>query len=88
MISNKGGTVAGIARYIPYGETEPFFNTWEPVGPYNRVEQVLQLSKIAKILDDTAIEKYAESKAALADKQKLNEKFANAVGNLLDTFGV
>jgi len=86
MIENDGGTIAGVGRYVPYGETKPFFNTWGIVGPYNTVEDVSKLSKIAKILDDTAVERYKCSAAAINDKQQ--EQVSKAVGNLLDTFGV
>lgn len=87
MIENNVGTIAGVGRYVPLGEIQPFFNTWGAVGAYNTVEDVPQLSKIAKILDNVAVKKYAERAAAESAQEVESNNVAKAVGKLLDTFG-
>ncbi len=83
-----GRTEFGVGRYIPYGETQPFFNVWGPVGAYNTVNDVPVLTKVAKILDGVAAEKsYAATVQEAAEKAEKTE-VQKAVGSLLDTFGV
>lgn len=87
MIENKSGTVAGVGRYVPYGETEPFFNAWG-AGPYNKVGDVSRLSEIAKLLDSVAVQKYEDNLAKAVSESKEQEQVSKAVGSLLDEFGV
>ena len=78
-------TIAGVARYVPYGESEPFFDVWG-LAPYNKINDTDSLACIAKILDGVAVDKYAETaeklKAANLEKTRVSE----AVDKLLDTF--
>lgn len=88
MIENENGsTIAGVGRYVPYGKTEPFYNTWDALGSINDVKDVPVLSKLAKILDSVAIEKYNEQLAGKTAAELEKAEVSKAVGSLLDTFG-
>lgn len=87
MIDNEHGTIAGVARYVPYGETEPFFNAWGPVGAYNTVGDVPQLANLAKILDTAAAEQYSKNLQKTINSNIEKDKVSKAVDGLLDTFG-
>lgn len=88
MIENDGGTIAGVARYVPYGETKPFFNAWGPVGAYNTVGDVPKLAKLAKILDTAAAEQYSKNLQKTINTNIEKEKVSKAVDEMLDNFGV
>lgn len=90
MIENKKGrTICGVARYVPYLATEPFFNAWGSYGcSYKNIGYIDQLAKVAKILDTVAAEKHyakiADSKAKNADQEKVSKD----VKSLLRDFGI
>lgn len=87
MIENNHGTIAGVGRYVPYGEQKPVYNAWGVLGSYQHINDIKYLTKIAKILDNAAIENYNKSldKAEFAKLEK--SKVADAVTNLLGTYG-
>ena len=87
IIENDGGTIAGVARYVPYGETKPFFNAWGQVGAYNTVGDVPKLAKLAKILDTAAAEQYSKNLQKTINSNIEKDKVSKAVDGLLDTFG-
>lgn len=84
---NTGGTYAGVGRYIPYGEKQPFYNAWGFLGAYKHVNDIYNLANIAKMLDNAAIENYTKA-CEKAELEKLEKaKISKAVDNLLDSFG-
>lgn len=88
LIGNTcGRTEFGVGRYIPYGETQPFFDVWGPLVPYNKVNDLPELTKVAKILDGVAAEKAYQAAAEEAVKAAENAKVSKAVDSLLDSFG-
>lgn len=88
MIDNEHGTIAGVSRKVPYGESAPFFNCWGPYGAYNELIDIKQLTKLAKMLDDVAAEKAYQKAAKEAAELAEKKEVAKAVGNLLDAYGV
>ena len=88
MIARGGDDLYGVARYLPQGETTPFYNTWGLFGSLNSPTSVSHLAKVAKLLDGVAQEKYAEKEAQMAKEILEKEKVVSAVDNLMDKFGV
>lgn len=87
MIEDRHGTIAGVGRYVPYAETKPIYDSWGVLGPYNHINDIKYLTKIAKILDNAAIENYNKS-LDKAELEKLERaKVSKAIDNLLDTYG-
>jgi len=84
---NTKRDIAGVSRYVPYGKTEPFFNTWGSFGPYEHVNDISQLTQVTKILDEVAAEKAYQKSVKLSAEKVEKENVTKAVDNLLDTFG-
>lgn len=86
--NKAGGTIAGIGRYVPWGKSQPFFDTWSAIGPANDVNSIGKLAKVAKILDGVAAEKSYQKAAEEAQAIAQKNEVSKAVDNLLDSFGV
>lgn len=87
MIDDAHGSFAGVGRYVPYGETKPFYNVWDWSGPCEKVDNINTLAKVAKILDEAAKTKYAQQVETLANEKNTQMKVSGAVDKLIDTFG-
>lgn len=88
MISNNVGDIAGVARYVPLGETQPFFNVWGAVNGYSSINDITPLTKVAKILDDVAAEKAYQKTLKLADDAAEKAEKSKLTGNILDNYGI
>lgn len=90
MINNDNGVAtAGVARYVPYGQSVPFFNVWGTFNrPYNTLMDVERLASVAKALDKVAVAKYAEDLAKAEAEAAKAAEVSKAVDSLLNEFGV
>jgi hypothetical protein len=90
IVDEKNGSTFGfgVGRYVPYGETKPFYNVWGAYGGYNRADEVEHIAKAAKVLDDVAVKKAAEAAEKQSIADKLQAKVNSEVDDLMSKFGV
>lgn len=86
MIENPHGTIAGVAKYVQDDKKEAVIHAWG-LTPYNSVRNITELSKITKLLDDVAVQKYTENLQKAAEETTRKGTVSKAVTNLLNSFG-
>jgi hypothetical protein len=82
--SEKNNDLYGISKLgLPDDYTGlPQYSVWS-LAPMNTYQDVPALGRIAKLLDDAAVENYKKNLAESVKKEEANRK----AGELLDTFG-
>lgn len=85
--NNKDITIAGVAKYVPIGDRKPFYNVWDALGSRDTIKDVPALSKVAKILDDVAVQKYNEQITGRTAAEIEKAEVSKAVDNLFDSLG-
>lgn len=87
MIDKNGTTIAGVGRYVPHGEEQPFFNVWGPFGAYGNIEDLPKITQIAKLLDEVAAEKYAQNLTTNSEHLLEKAKIKNDINDLIKEYG-
>ncbi len=88
MIDDKNGnTLFGVGRYQFYEEDTPFFNAWGLFGAADSPKDIKLLARVAKILDNVAVEKYNEQLANNAAQEVEKKASQTVAGKLLDLYG-
>ena len=87
MIDQNDTTIAGVARYVPYGKKESFFNVWGPFGAYGNIEDLPKITQIAKLLDEVAAEKYAQNLTTNSEHLLEKAKIKDDIKDLIKEYG-